>query len=929
MSYNLPVRTMEAETLSDMHTSKRTSKACDYCRSKKIKCDGQARCGNCVKHNMACTYNYVAKKRSSMKRRRKRKISSEEDESESDTRYEAAPKSHESSLEARLGQMEYMMNMIVNKLNDAPQQPIMRPGIGLPPAPPPPPPLMASHSLMPSQPTSRMTPPAGIQARQMPPVFPNCDEPLPPSTNVTSAMLPEANGYDGDAKASSSSDLSEDGSTNSTRKNPFFQKYHGQHTFVAFFSLAGLKWLDKRVNDPRITQPLRALLGRIVRLEHKVLTVWVDPINKSALSPLPPRDVINKLCDESSLPVTFARIMDLPSLSKLYTMYCDYRDGLIQEPNFTYSELLLMNVSLVMCCSVYLERSHLVKTEQLDLNPEDVKAYSKSLLANSVFYYHRVSIVFDGLVGIRGILLLVWYADNISLSQSAYLMATIAIRQAQDMGLFQADAYKRLPKAEREKRTFIWWVCYFTDKYICIRYGKPPVINDADVSAPPLPGFENIWVKPGQYFKKEDIQHIKSSLQKLLEDPERIGEVELFLNIQLSIIYSSAYSSLFSVNSRVGKSQADIYHTAVSLLESLENWRQSVPESFRPESKLSKKYMEYIQVCKDKPTRKSMYELFLYMRISFQYNHLHVMLISVLSRMKWSGSEIQPSLGAKLAAFEGEGMKSALATLEMSAAAQHISCHFIHYCVFYPFACFLGICAHTLENPRNPNVKRNVNCMIDAARSSFNVQHDSTQEKGWVIAALIRCVLHIVIEFVCKQNPGLKFDCDDLLEQVRTIANSVDANTKKTRQDNVMESVHSGLKNGAKKRREFTNPPVASLVAPPSLNYSGSGMDEVGMSPRQDKRPLPGFIPTLLSTVDDDPSQHSISSLLDLFSKNDELTTSNESSGDQNGDPSPNTENQTPVDGESLFQSMFNVPTFMMEEDPSHVNIIESPSSLF
>lgn len=43
--------------------NKKTRKACDQCRSRKVKCDGQPTCARCASKGYECTYNYVFKKR--------------------------------------------------------------------------------------------------------------------------------------------------------------------------------------------------------------------------------------------------------------------------------------------------------------------------------------------------------------------------------------------------------------------------------------------------------------------------------------------------------------------------------------------------------------------------------------------------------------------------------------------------------------------------------------------------------------------------------------------------------------------------------------------------------------------------------------------------------------------------------------------------
>ncbi|OXT09690.1 hypothetical protein B9K06_27355, partial [Bacillus sp. OG2] len=37
--------------------------ACDHCRTRKVKCDGEETCSRCLSKGLECTYNYIFKKR--------------------------------------------------------------------------------------------------------------------------------------------------------------------------------------------------------------------------------------------------------------------------------------------------------------------------------------------------------------------------------------------------------------------------------------------------------------------------------------------------------------------------------------------------------------------------------------------------------------------------------------------------------------------------------------------------------------------------------------------------------------------------------------------------------------------------------------------------------------------------------------------------
>ncbi|KAI0634593.1 hypothetical protein C8Q77DRAFT_767463 [Trametes polyzona] len=51
----------EDDVFSQPRTPRRTPMACQFCRGRKLKCDGRQTCANCQRRGLACTYTPIQK----------------------------------------------------------------------------------------------------------------------------------------------------------------------------------------------------------------------------------------------------------------------------------------------------------------------------------------------------------------------------------------------------------------------------------------------------------------------------------------------------------------------------------------------------------------------------------------------------------------------------------------------------------------------------------------------------------------------------------------------------------------------------------------------------------------------------------------------------------------------------------------------------
>ncbi|RMZ84268.1 hypothetical protein DV738_g494, partial [Chaetothyriales sp. CBS 135597] len=165
---------------------------------------------------------------------------------------------------------------------------------------------------------------------------------------------------------------------------------------------------------------------------------------------------------------------------------------------------------------------------------------------------------------------LMWMAPTVETVQAVFMLAFFeAVRgEMSSMDMFMAigvrilfllGAHKyREPNVEGSNNLRnLFWLFYVMDKDMSIWTGRPPFISDeqCDLTLPPAES--------------------ESNPDHGLES--RLGPMRL----RLSIIKSRAFNSLYSVHG-LQKSDAELLRAIIELDDELEQWRVSVPSSWRP-----------------------------------------------------------------------------------------------------------------------------------------------------------------------------------------------------------------------------------------------------------------------------------------------------------------------------------------------------------
>lgn len=516
----------------------RTSRACDYCKQKKLKCDGELPCSRCQKVANQCNYTRVDRPEPSRPRQRQSR------------------KGAIQTLDNRIGKLEDLLSTLVNRISEKKGNPSI---IN----------KFEGNETSGNETTPERQPVEGMITDH---------DITDPDTDVESTSTIHGNSNDSHK-------------IDSLTKGPCGE-YIGTQSTLAIFSAAGLTWVSRKAKDPNTIKPILNILKEMDLVVGKERDVLTSFMREEDLVPLPSREECYDLLNHYDKPTTYALyVISRDEMRKIVDHYFAHKYGIGRVRKLTPAEMLCMYL-LATCGS-----SHKVEKAALQDLDEDVIKYQRlenQYLSASFFYYQKISIFGEGVPGLKAILFLTCYCEQTITPELDYLLVSAAVRFAQSLGLHRKESLIGLSEEEVTTRRRLWFLCYMLDRDLCLKSGKPPMIHDDDISSINTDGLR-IYLDG---MKRETCSRMGISLEELdLNDMRHCDEMYLTMNycsdtervtiiehswLELAKITSKAYTTLFSANAFNGKTKTDILNLIADLNADLENFLNLSPISIRP-----------------------------------------------------------------------------------------------------------------------------------------------------------------------------------------------------------------------------------------------------------------------------------------------------------------------------------------------------------
>lgn len=405
----------------------RTKVACEFCRRRKIKCNGVKPCSNCVNGGREnCTYP---------KRVEEKKTS---------TKYTSNAKTVQ-LLYKRVESIESLLAKIANKFEETKDE-----GVGN-------------------------------------------DEGKEEDMNKRFGV---SNGRRLEGSGSFSSETSSVGVENETRRSSRTEAAKStltqcfkSYSIFCIFSKASILWMEQALGnkDEELVTLIRNMPMVFGDVLDSLTQMWLNANHDHQIShtPIPDSPVVFQLLEAYYENIHFATyICDLSYIREIFVRY--YNQSFEGCDKLKFSELLIMNVSLALC---------LIDVQNYkDVSLEGMEAESFSeghlydlktmLFNNAIFFYDKILVINEGIESVQAIFLLVLYMElsHISDFRIIYMLSSVAIRYAQEMGLHRCESFQDFPEKDVELRRRLWNFCHHSDIEFSYRCGKPPLINNSSVS---------------------------------------------------------------------------------------------------------------------------------------------------------------------------------------------------------------------------------------------------------------------------------------------------------------------------------------------------------------------------------------------------------------------------------------------------------------
>ncbi|KAH3680778.1 hypothetical protein WICMUC_000129 [Wickerhamomyces mucosus] len=850
---------------------KRIQKACDSCRARKLKCDGGNPCQRCSKSSISCDYTHVEKKRKvHVPRESKGTVIK--------------------NLDERMSKLENLMTTLVNKLDPDSLAKL----------------LTASNSIIsPSDETvSRLE--EDFEEDE-------CDQDSnSQSTNdkTSSIVSPSPNAY---AQCAS-------------EKSPASSKYFGSQSSLSILSANGLIWLAQKANDPSMLSQFKNLYVRTSKIHLYHISKWVEPISKSELKAIPPREIVQPYVDSffNDFCQSMFIISEEEADSILETYYRD-------PSKLTNSESLMLNI--ILAIGVLYKMDSKSKSDFREL-----QELQETHLKNAIFYYHKLTIMSEGLNTIQAILLLILYSEFAAAPQHNYMLISTAVRYAQELGLHREESCIGIPEEEAFKRRRLWFHVYLFDKDCCLRSGKPPIIHDSDVSSLPFSTANlNISEQDFAILNNPNFDiHSSSKLRSLtLNGFPKMNDITKVVvcssYCQFLGLVSKAYVELFSANALKDCSFEIIMEKIDSLNKEHENIILSLPFSIRPGSSNVNWELFPKDVQQD---------------ITFLHLHcyLHTMIINRMSfKRAWSNEDIISTNKERLSEsiqnlqkqFMDKCLDASRSMLQIFTRMNPFENKFFNQTSFLFLSAFFTLFTGSLEYPNTVNLRNDIMLMKVATETFFDKlslfsPRFSDRDIYNTISYFLRFFLRIAMK-IYNNTQNDSFDISpldhelSLYERVFRFSSSRDDSHEndqpsvqnKVPYDPVRHSIADSSPNNTSAK--YTKSPAVSSLAdsigsirsPNVMNY-GSAESFPTIS-----GPIPS--PNTLNFVNQSGLGYNQQSMFEADFLNDLQMNSNSQSLPMMMNNDKNTANNN----NNLLQNIFSIPNFYLNIDDFNTNLTQ------
>lgn len=467
----------------------RTKVACDYCRKRKSKCNGEQPCSKCIDRGRECAYTYVPKER----KRRERKTTTN-----GSVRKKKQINDNNANIQqltSRIGSLENLLGKLISRLGPSEQVAFAKELNTVADA-------ELKEGQNNSEDSSGQDDDDDDDDKEEEDNYHENDE----YHNDRDSDESE-NGLMIDRQVTDPKQLkdvmapAENGCITTANIKRRLLQYFGSHALFYSISARSIEWLKARIlnssstNMNDIFAPLKHVplalndaVQKSTTLLNKEGPVVIDKkIYFSLDEKLLIFEILDKYYNQLSLAPFLCEVSTIRELFQRYYLGVSRNDETIINA-ITYSDLLIMNISVVLCLANIPAGDEIESLLYPNLSSKSIIYLQNDMLNrlfdNAMECYDKVSRVCEGVRSVIALSLLTLYVDIVYVTDFHinYTIASILIRYAKEIGIHRVDSLVRDNEIDSCTKRKLWWFCEYLGVDITYRSGKPMLINMDDVT---------------------------------------------------------------------------------------------------------------------------------------------------------------------------------------------------------------------------------------------------------------------------------------------------------------------------------------------------------------------------------------------------------------------------------------------------------------
>lgn len=667
---------------------KRVSKACNACRSRKLKCDaGQPVCSRCASNGSPCEYTHTPKKRTTNQVKKQPVTTSNP--------------SNISDLNERMSRMESLITTLVGRLDPT---------------------------------LSRKTPASTEDEAEHGDIDDDDDSDDDDNSRLRAiSKSPTMGQTTDDDPTTAHGDPSKVG---------VHHKYFGSQSTFSILSAKGIEWLGKRVGDPYLLKNFQEFHRKMAAIFLWTNRQWIEPIHKSELTAFPDREFSLQLCSLFYDNFCFATlILKKEELVSLFETHFASQDRKHRSKRLTNSDYLTMTVCIAMGSQFMMDGLQESGSKEDNAYLGEIR---DRMTDNAIFYYSRVSVISEGLRTVQALIIFDLFTQFTTSSPQNYILVSTMVRYAQELGLHRRESLVGLSPEEVAHRRRIWLLVYIFDRGCCMMSGKPPIINTDDVSSVYVHEMIDVLLYNAPDEVRKLVHDVDFDLVSLIErlestpdDPlaymkEPLQLITPYYFGLLSSLTSKAYTKLFSAHALRGKSLNEVLDIIDELNAEIEGVVQKVPTCMRPGVDI--RNIKSIRLKYDTAA------------LHFQYYQLRMTINRMAFARSWLNSHepasephaSQSPHQIRLINNCLEAARTIIRLLESVGPYKHNL--FAHYASFQFFSAFFTLFTGFLEFPSSPHFKTDIDLAFKVSQRLAEAMSMSNGRTNDVYVYNIICV---------------------------------------------------------------------------------------------------------------------------------------------------------------------------------------------